>query len=462
MLLINFSFKNFGCFRDEQTFTMKRTDSPGDGARNWGHPNVSTVAAIYGANASGKSRFLRALMFVADFVDGSYSRSTNGDTIRNDPFRLDGTHAEEPSAFFVEFVADDGIRYEYWFSVTSQEVTEEVLYAYWSNRPSLLFSRTTDGGEQSIEFGPSFKGAKRPIWNITRKNSLFLSAAAAAGSEILKPAFDALTMGLAFYNSSAYRSELSFIKSDYRQNSVRFKALSELMGYVDVGVTALRVEERKSGENDWLSPVVEAMVKKLDPEQAAELKSSLARDLNTSLLFEHGGEESAWFTSDEESDGTIAALSFMSVALKSLTTGGVTLVDELDESLHPLLVRELVDLFADPSVNPKQAQLVFTTHDESLMDEAGEDRLLHRDQVWLTQKGKDGAAELLALTQFKPRSGENFGRNYLRGLYGAVPTPTLHARVGEVVAQLIEDEKAEAELAGRPTGDGESNGEGKK
>jgi hypothetical protein len=451
MLLVNFTFENYGSFRDEQAFTMSRIDVPtaadiqgaSDNVGGWARPDVSTAAAIYGANASGKSRFLHALAYMSRFVRTSFDEGDADSGTGITPFLLDPSSRDKPSSFFAEFIADDGLRYKYWFTVDAVQVRDEMLSVYQSRQPSLLYSRSVDGdGAQSVEFGSKFKGAKRQAWEITRRNSLLLSAAAKVDNKTIMPAYRALGREIAFYNAANYDSEIPAIKRYYERDTSRFEVLSDLLSYADVGITGMRVQQRSLDEH--LSTLVDAIVQGADARTSPEVLDALTKDMHTELAFRHhGADMDEWLPMQLESDGTVAALSFMSVALLALASGGVALVDEIDRSLHPVLVRELVGLFVDPATNPHQAQLIFTTHDETLIDESGEDRLLHRDQVWLTQKAADGASELVAITEYGlPRKAENIGRNYIHGVYGAIPLPTLHLRVAEALNRLDDNAKS--------------------
>ena len=124
----------------------------------------------------------------------------------------------------------------------------------------------------------------------------------------------------------------------------------------------------------------------------------------------------------DESSGTLRLLELAAGAVPVLNRGGLFLVDEIDASLHPLLTASLVSLFRSPSVNRRRAQLVFTTHDATLLGNLDGEDVLERDEIWFTQKRDDGHSELFPLSEFKPRrQGENRQRRYLNGSYGAIP-----------------------------------------
>jgi hypothetical protein len=137
------------------------------------------------------------------------------------------------------------------------------------------------------------------------------------------------------------------------------------------------------------------------------------------LALTHKGSTQAGVALEEhnESHGTLAFLGLLGPVLRAIGSGGTVCVDELDASLHPLLALKVVSLFNDPKLNPRGAQIIFTTHDTNLLDKAS----LRRDQIWFTEKDAEGSTHLYPLTDFKPRKNENLEHGYLQGRYGAVP-----------------------------------------
>jgi AAA15 family ATPase/GTPase len=167
---------------------------------------------------------------------------------------------------------------------------------------------------------------------------------------------------------------------------------------------------------------------------------------NLKLAFTHQGKDcKAVFNRSQESNGTLAMLAFFSMALRAIHNGEVAIVDEIDTSLHPILVEQLVELFKDPATNPNEAQLIFTTHDTSLITKSGNDeRPLARDQIWFVEKDCYGAATLYPLTSVQSREAENHGRNYLHGIYGAIPDPVFHERFAHVIQLLNQKPEPDA------------------
>lgn len=425
-MILNFSFKNFQSFRDAQQFSFEPISSK----KEFGPVRV---AAIYGANASGKSNFLDALDFVSYFIRNGYATGDSKSHIPIIPFLLDSKSRSSDTEFSIEFTASN-LKYEFSFGANKNEVTYENLTVYRSKQPSLLYDRSSVNGEQSIKFGSSFMGAKKQLWDITRKNSLFLSVAAAAGNNVIQPAFAALANDVYLYDATHYLAELATIKKLFINNDPRAQMLSQLIKYADIGIDGMDVRQAEGvpGLKDSLLGLDDI------PEEARnKIADNFKWSFSYDLYFHHKGSgDGFWLDSAHESEGTKAALAFFSVALRSLSSGATTVIDELDSSLHPTLLRDFVSLFADPSTNPKSAQLIFSTHDVTLMTRTSPmEEVLERDQVWFVEKDSDGASQLIAAMEYSPRANENLGRNYLNGVYVPLPNPSFHQLVSELMKE---------------------------
>lgn len=425
-MILNFSFKNFQSFRDTQQFSFEPIPSK----KEFGPVRV---AAIYGANASGKSNFLDALDFVSYFICNGYATGDSKSHIPVIPFLLDPESRSSDTEFSIEFTANN-LKYEFSFGVNKNEVTYENLTVYRSKQPSLLYDRTSVNGKQSIKFGSSFTGAKKQLWDITRKNSLFLSVVAVAGNNVIQPAFAALANDVYLYDATHCLAELTTIKKLFLNDDPRAQILSQLIKYADIGIDGMDVRQAEgfpSLKDSLIGP--DDIPKEARNKKADNFKWSFAYD----LFFHHKGSvDGFWLDSAHESEGTKAALAFFSVALRSLSSGATTVIDELDSSLHPTLLRDFVSLFADPDTNPKGAQLIFSTHDVTLMTRTSPmEEVLERDQVWFVEKDSEGASQLIAAMEYSPRANENLGRNYLNGVYVPLPNPSFH----QLVAQLMKE-----------------------
>lgn len=342
------------------------------------------VAAIYGANASGKSNLLDALAFMRSAVLDSYPRWEPDQGVPRQPFRLDPKALARPSDFVVD-VELDGVRHTYGFSVDDEQVLEEWLHTYPEKRRRIIFERSGD----EIKFGstvPSQRGVADVLEELTRPNALFLSVASRSNFPVLLPMYSWFLRALRSGFLSPIRVSEARIAEFFSQSTSGRNVLLDLIRFADLGITALQV-------------------------LGTEYKQ---------LFFYHsasGAPLHLW----EESEGTQVWLGTLYHVMPVLGTSGTLVVDEIDTSLHPRLTARLIALFQDSETNPNGAQLIFTTHDTTLLSPTLGEEVLRRDQVWFTEKDERGATTLYPLSDFKPRKGENTERRYLGGSYGAVP-----------------------------------------
>lgn len=435
-MLIDFSFSNYRSFKDEQSFSMTRDNRFIDDSFG----NTSTIAAVYGSNASGKSNFLRAFHTMCRMVKQSYSQGDAGTGVYREPFLLCDETKQKDSMFFAEFLANDHQKYQYWFRFDNNTIVEENLSLYkrlgnrLSTHRTLLFSR--EGTD--IEFGQSFKGPRAQIKQTVglRPNALVLSAAAAAGITCTQSVYLFFAQNVAFYDALSFDDEQPFILEQFNKGNEFAKHLSALIRYADFGIKGM-----ESAPADIPAAVLESFKQQLRAKFGAadEKLEQMFEQHPMQLRFEHVDENStAKLGMGDESKGTLAALSFFSLALRHLSRPSIALIDEIDTSLHPTLAAELISLFTDPDTNPQGSQLIFTTHDTSLITASGEENhLIDPDQVWLVEKTTNGASEIYPLTDLKIRRGENIGRNYLNGIYGAVPTPDFHSLFAQIINNTI-------------------------
>jgi hypothetical protein len=278
-------------------------------------------------------------------------------------------------------------------------VLEEWLFVYPKGKKQTWFHRKRGN---PIAFSNKMPGENRTIENLTRQNSLFLSAAAQNAHEALLPIFTWLS-GLLFVigDRSKYREQTTRLCSelDYKNEIAR------LVSVADLGIAQMTVEDAEFNFPDRTLAEI-ATTLKLPPVTRPVIR-----------LLHRFGESTVPFNMDQESDGTMAYLALLGPAVDAIQKGTPLLIDELDASLHPLLAIQLLRLFNTPSSNPKGAQLIFNTHDTNLLSSG----VLRRDQIWFTEKGNDATSHLYALSDFKPRRQENLQNGYLQGRYGAIP-----------------------------------------
>lgn len=412
-MLVEFSVANFRSIRERQTFSLVAASGKEHRAQNVfdpaapATPDLLRSAVIYGANAAGKSNLIAALDFVQDFVLDSAKKGQQGDTINVAPFRMDAVSADKPSEFELIFVQDQ-VRYQYGFSVTRQRVESEWLLAHPKGQPQSWFERKAGSGDWN--FGSKFRGQRKLWQEATRDNALFLSTAVQLNAEQLHPVFDWFRRRLKIIAHYA-RVGASFTVSQCEGDAAMRKQIVGFLGMADLGIGDVTIEHRKFDA----SMLPDDMPKRLRDQVLQDMADEEFADVR----FVHRNQDGTDVTLEmaEESGGTQKLFALAGPWLDVLANGWVLFVDELDTSLHPLLMRHLIGLFHDPAINKHQAQLVFSTHDTSVLDA----KLFRRDQVWFVEKDRNLASHLYPLSDFSPRKGENYARGYLQGRYGALP-----------------------------------------
>lgn len=396
-MLLRFRARNVLSLRDTQELSLVATElnegsARPSGARADGRDVLAVpLAAIYGSNASGKSNVLKALELMRTAVLRSMAwRGMDFEPVRRVPFLLDTTSPTQPSEFEAEIVTD-GVRYEYGFSIGDENVQSEWLYAYPKGRKQVWFERDADV-EPPVRFpGEGLKGARSSLVEQTRPDALFLTVGAQLNNPQLAEVYAWFRYNLVL---TGPREALRLSRVPTGQWLARDgqsrRRVEELLRVADVGVLGLEILDQES------------------------------RGVSIRLVH-RAGDRGVPLDMYRESNGTRSWLALLRPLLTALDRGSVVLVDELDASLHPRMVAEIVGMFASPRSNPHGAQLVFTTHDVSLLGNLPADRLLDRDEIWLTEKDKDGATELYPISALKPRKDENLERGYLLGRYGSVP-----------------------------------------
>lgn len=423
-MLRSFRVANHRSLRDEQELVLV----PYYGKSRM----VTPVAAIFGANAAGKSNVLDALRFLQQVVRDSYRGWEPGSGAPVTPFGLDVTSAGEPSSFVVDLLLDS-VRYVYGIALDEEAVREEWLYSYPRGRKRVVFERDEDG----LRLGSTVEdhqSRERHLQHLMRDNASALGTAAMAGFAEVGAVYEWFSGSLrvlmhravAMNWSTAVARRLSRLADDTR--------VIDLVRDADLGIEGLRVDEipyeYPSADIEYERIVALRNAVVHAPEESKHhLERELARlerriagrpKTRQEVRFLHG-EARIPLAVEEQSAGTLAWLSLGTAALDTLDRGGVLCVDEIDASLHPRLTARLIGLFKDSESNPQSAQLIFTSHDASLLGTALDEEVLARDEVWFVEKDRRGATSLFPLTDFRPREGENTERRYLGGSYGAVP-----------------------------------------
>jgi hypothetical protein len=333
------------------------------------------------------------------------------------PFKLDNHSKHSPSRFEVTFVTES-VRYVFELSLTQDRVIEEYLIAYPKGLPQRWYARNfdQDGGKYVwTTLSSSFK-QDLDLQEKTRQNSLFLSVGPQFGHPDLTRVFDWFRSGIRFLSLSADSFVSPGFTSKMFDEQKNPDEILHLLRSADIGITDIDIQKKESNLAElkgFLAPeVFKNLIDRIGDENAV--------GKSVEIQFGHGGQGENPVYLDfhkEESAGTRRLYSIGGPWIDTLKRGHTILVDEIETSLHPLLVRDLLKLVLSEEHNPKGAQILFTTHNPILLDNT----LMRRDQVWFTEKTADGATHLYPLTDYKPRNDEALAKGYLAGRYGAIP-----------------------------------------
>jgi hypothetical protein len=393
VVLLRFRVANHRSIRDEQTLSLVSVPRRGETTEL----DTVRVAGIYGANASGKSNVLSALMWMIDAIRSSHTQWEPVGGVPRQPFKLSDAGTKTASFFELDFLHKDA-RYSYGFEVDDTQVLGEWLYTFPHGRKKKLFERS---GAEDITFGRALTGENQRIRRLTRPNSLYLSAAASNNHQLLGALYADLIGKVMFAQHGEEDEKLRLHLTKFLLNETNFApALNKLLRLADLGVERAEVIE--------------------EPDDSTEPSGAVLRAVRAQVVLRRssGGVP---LSLEEESAGTRAWLSLLGHALLTLRGDAVLVTDEIDSSLHPLLSSSLIRMFRDPMINKRGAQLIFASHDTTLLGSMLDNEIMARDEVWFTEKDDSGATSLYALAEFHPRRDENVERGYLQGRYGAVP-----------------------------------------
>ena len=429
-MLLKFTIKNFKSFKDAAVLSLEGSKSDKAHPDNYVSFNTRKClksAAVFGQNAAGKSTLFQAL--TAAIVTIRRSNTLNaGEPIRLIvPFAFDEAAKAEPTSFEFDFIAD-GKRYVYQFEATAKEVKSEVLCVYETKKPSKIFERT---GRDFKYTEPTKKTELEPVERLTGENKLFLSTAAAYNCKSVQVPFSWFASGVNTYamqGGNLFGLSAQMFEKD-EDNSLH-DFTNRLLHWADINIDDFEFNSRDVDTEKFLQgmpPEVKNIVRASNlPEhhklyELYSIRRLTGKDGRTTEYRMHFGEESA---------GTARLFELSPILKRAFENGEAVCVDELDTSLHPLLIKRVVKLFCDPEVNKANAQLIFSAHTAELLDL--ED--FRRDQIYFVTKDHEScASSLTSLDDYTPvpRKTDNIRRDYLLGRFNAVPDVTREFRPWE-------------------------------
>lgn len=415
-----FTLQNFRSFRDKKTLSLSAAQYKelSDTLISIGNNKLLPIAAIYGANSSGKSNLIQGLFIMRRVV--LYSVKLNpGDTLDYEPFVLDNHSANEPTMFEIEFILEDE-KFRYGFKYNKAEIVEEWLYQQKPKaREYKLFLRK--GGKYDISSTLFEEGIGKE--DSTQPNRLFISLVSQLKGDISTKVIEWFKKCI-FLTDRRMSSMSSYSVRMFSEKSEGYEGAVRFLNEAKLGFNSIEPEQQQISEELLSSLGLPDEIKK---KMLSEFGKESMVKLNTMHnVYDAEGKVVAVKAFDEEdmeSEGTKKLIEYSGPLFLALHSGRAVIVDELDAKLHPLLTRRILAIFKNHEINKKGAQLIFTTHDTNLL---GKD-YLRRDQIWLTEKKECDTTDLYPISVLADDSGKKIRKDriiekdYIQGLYGAIP-----------------------------------------
>lgn len=440
-MLVSFSVSNFRSFASEETFSLVASNRLSGSHENHVVPipdaeeKLLRAAVLYGANAAGKSNLFQALSYVQSMA--WWPRERNSGTGRT-PFRFGGT-PETPSTFDLMFIASNRL-YRFGFKADDERITEEWLFRVIGGRQKVLYERATgEDGKVSVN-AEGLKNAGDKLIALSKvggpQNQPFLATVRATlepieeAGEDLRQVITWFDEGLRLIGPEARFGPLAY-RLDRDPDFLSFAG--GFLRAVSTGVDHLDIYKREVSEEDLRRLLSNSKLARLrglakrgngaagvelaeGVELLLEDKGGRFYQIDIKAAHEHERGKVVHLELAEESDGTRRLLNLIPALYQASKTGTVFFIDEIDRSLHPILVKEFLAYFLKSCAN-SQSQVIVTTHESNLLDQ----ELLRRDEIWFAEKDQTGATRLYSLLDFKVRNDLEIRKHYLQGRFGAVP-----------------------------------------
>lgn len=462
-MLIEFKVANYRSIREEQTLSFVASNYSDELLENLiplELPGVKkgtrllNAAAIYGANASGKSNLLAALGFLVGFVKNSATGKKPDASTGTEPFKLDPAGQETPTRFELQAMVD-GLRMLYGVELTRRRITKEYLVAYPKGRATVWFERDWNPEREKYSWSKSSEHFQHDeaLRGKVRENASFLATAAQFNHAKARAIWNWFETAFHFAaDDDRLTSPDSFAelleKDQWRVAAVQALTRADF-GILDATLRQPHFDPHTNPKTQEFREHLRKAMAALDDKLGQSFDSAIDKlgAASTPLLI-HRGKGGASVPMEfelEESRGTRRFLALLGECLRDAEHERVMIVDELEASLHPLLVREIIQLFTTFAARSGRcAQLLFTTHNPLLLDQT----LLRRDQIWFAEKDDEGATRLYPLTDYAPRKDESLVKGYLAGRYGGIPFIPEHLTFGQDAGKAA---PAEHRLPALPT-----------
>ena len=413
-MLVQFTVENFLSIRDKVYLSLepsKDSEHPENLITKGDYKAVNSVA-IYGANASGKSSLFKAITVALIMIRNSNNVQIT-DKLPMTPFKFDFESRNKPTSFEFTFIAKDDRKYIYGFSATTEKIVEEYLYCYNTSKPTLLFDLNEN---EKPKFNRAYKVKLEAAYQMNTANKLFLATATTWNVECTKSPFEWLAESIDTFTDVMELGGVAFEKYRTDENRKYIEFTKNLLKQADINISSIEVDAKEVVGGPALPFQIVVQGKIIPPNEGKHYDVEITT--GHTVVDENGEKTELSLTLQEESIGT-QLLFFYGPLLKDAFEKGKTIVlDEIDKSMHPSLVKFIMNLFRDSDVNKNGAQLIVTTHETGILSLD----MFRRDQIYFTEKdSKSGVTDLYSLDEFSVRKTENIEKGYLMGRYGAIP-----------------------------------------
>lgn len=413
-MLIQFTVENFLSIRDKVYLSLEPSkDSEHlENLITKGDYNAVTSAAIYGANASGKTSLFKAITTALIMLRNSNNIQVT-DRLPVIPFKFDSESKNKPTSFEFTFIASDDKKYIYGFSATAEKIVEEYLYCYNSAKPTLIFDLRE---AEEPKYNRAYKGKLETAYQMNTPNKLFLATATTWNVECTKIPFEWLAEYIDTFTEVMDLSGVAIEKYRTDENRQYIDFTKDLLKQADINISSIEVDAKEVVGGAVLPIQIMVQGKMIPPNEGKRYEVEITT--GHTIVDENGTQKEYSLNLQEESLGT-QLLFFYGPLLKDAFEKGKTLIlDEIDKSMHPSLVKFIMNLFRDPDINKAGAQLIVTTHETGILTLD----MFRRDQIYFTEKdSRTGVTDLYSLDEFSVRKTENIEKGYLMGRYGAIP-----------------------------------------
>lgn len=430
-MIIRFTVSNFLSFKEETEFNMLTGDIKRHPHHVYKHPNVDVLraAAIYGANGAGKSNLIKAIDFLKRLVLGENVLSSY------QKFKLSKEFSNKPSELGIEFDIN-GVVYAYGIVFNYERVLEEWLYKVtFDKEDELIFTRHTDENKVSkLNFNEKYLQTEKDKYFLEFYEKELLASTNSFISTVKNEDFEEILI-----IKEWFLKNIVFVLPDFRPSQM-FGSLfiqpelrelySEMMAKFDTGLKSIHFKKQALEDFDYnlLNKTSLESLEKMFKEDQKKIRVENQKKLVHIYSYENGkifinelighhgeGDDTVEFGLDEESDGTIRLLDYLTIFFLLSIEDTVFIIDEIDQSIHPSLLKTFLKTLME--LNTTKGQIIFTTHESNLLDL----EIFRQDEIWFAEKNEEGATQFYPLSDFKTRADLDIRKGYLNGRFGAIP-----------------------------------------